>query len=88
MLMHSPSRSDAHLQRGALRSEAHTHALSNAAVRLEAVWARDEAEVRQAQALRYQVFVEEMGARLAVPEARCRPFRSILRTPVGATRVR
>jgi putative hemolysin len=68
MLMHSPSRSDAHLQRGALRSEAQTHALSNAAVRLEAVWARDEAEVRQAQALRYQVFVDEMGARLAVPE--------------------
>lgn len=32
-------------------------------VRLEATWARHEEEVRQAQRLRYQVFVEEMGAR-------------------------
>lgn len=68
MLMHSPSRSEAHLQRASLRSEAQTNLLSNAAVRLEAAWARDEAEVRQAQALRYQVFAEEMGARLAVPD--------------------
>lgn len=30
-------------------------------------WARTEDEVRQAQRLRYQVFVDEMGARLSVP---------------------
>lgn len=34
---------------------------------LEVVWARDEAEVRQAQQLRHLVFAEEMGARLTVP---------------------
>ncbi|MDZ5457470.1 GNAT family N-acetyltransferase [Azohydromonas lata] len=32
--------------------------------RLEAVWARDEEDLAQAQRLRYQVFAEEMGARL------------------------
>jgi len=32
---------------------------------LEAIWARSEEEVRAAQRLRYQVFVEEMGARPA-----------------------
>jgi putative hemolysin len=32
------------------------------------VWARHEDEVRQAQRLRYQVFAEEMGARLSVPQ--------------------
>jgi len=31
------------------------------------VWARDDDDVRQAQQLRYQVFAEEMGARLSVP---------------------
>lgn len=31
-------------------------------------WARSEAEVREAQALRYQVFAVEMGARLAPPK--------------------
>jgi putative hemolysin len=30
-------------------------------------WARDEAEVREAQRLRHAVFADEMGARLAVP---------------------
>jgi len=35
--------------------------------RLEVVWARDDDDVRQAQQLRYQVFAEEMGARLSVP---------------------
>lgn len=34
---------------------------------LEVFWARDEAEVREAQRLRYQVFVEEFGARLSAP---------------------
>ena len=35
--------------------------------RLEVVWARSEEDVRAAQRLRYQVFAEEMGARLNVP---------------------
>jgi putative hemolysin len=34
-------------------------------IRLCVDWARSEAEVREAQALRYQVFAVEMGARLA-----------------------
>lgn len=54
-----------------------THALSHAPTRqrperssstpLSVSWARSEAEVREAQALRYQVFAVEMGARLAPP---------------------
>lgn len=36
-------------------------------VRLEVVWARDESEVLEAQRLRYQVFADEMGARLLTP---------------------
>ena len=36
--------------------------------RIEVVWARSDDEVRQAQRLRYRVFAEEMGARLAVPK--------------------
>ena len=35
--------------------------------RFDVVWARDEAEVRQAQQLRYVVFAEEMGAKLSPP---------------------
>lgn len=38
-----------------------------AAPRLVVAWARDEAEVREAQQLRYQVFAQEMGARLSPP---------------------
>ena len=34
----------------------------------EVVWARDEEDVRQAQRLRYLVFVGEMGARLTLPK--------------------
>ncbi|WP_428415780.1 GNAT family N-acetyltransferase [Methylibium sp.] len=34
---------------------------------LDVVWARDESEIREAQRLRYQIFVEEMGARLSPP---------------------
>jgi putative hemolysin len=34
---------------------------------LEAVWARDEAEVREAQRLRWRVFVEELGATVSPP---------------------
>jgi putative hemolysin len=37
-------------------------------VRFDAHWARDEADVAAAQRLRYEVFVEEMGARLAPPK--------------------
>jgi putative hemolysin len=38
-----------------------------AAARLSVSWARTEADVREAQALRYQVFTTEMGARLPTP---------------------
>jgi putative hemolysin len=41
---------------------------SPARARLEVVWARHEDEVREAQRLRYEVFAEEMGARLSVPK--------------------
>jgi len=34
---------------------------------LEVVWARHEADVREAQQLRHLVFAQEMGARLSVP---------------------
>jgi putative hemolysin len=37
-------------------------------VRLDARWAKTDAEVALAQKLRYQVFVEEMGARLIPPK--------------------
>lgn len=40
----------------------------NASTTLTVSWARSEAEVREAQALRYQVFAVEMGARLATPK--------------------
>lgn len=36
-------------------------------VRLDVVWARSESEVLEAQRLRYQIFAEEMGARLSPP---------------------
>jgi putative hemolysin len=35
--------------------------------RLEVVWARTEEDVRAAQRLRYEIFVNEMGARLSLP---------------------
>ncbi|MCZ8074350.1 MAG: GNAT family N-acetyltransferase [Paucibacter sp.] len=38
-----------------------------APARLDVSWARHEDDVREAQRLRYQVFAEEMGARLSVP---------------------
>ncbi|MGV8826134.1 GNAT family N-acetyltransferase [Methylibium petroleiphilum] len=45
-----------------------SEALPSASQRgLDVVWARDESEVREAQRLRYQIFVEEMGARLSPP---------------------
>ena len=42
-------------------------AVDAARTRFHVGWARTEDEVRQAQRLRYQVFVDEMGARLSVP---------------------
>ncbi|WP_298828491.1 GNAT family N-acyltransferase [uncultured Piscinibacter sp.] len=36
--------------------------------RFAVAWARDEADVRAAQRLRYAVFAEELGARLIVPQ--------------------
>ncbi|WP_415659694.1 GNAT family N-acetyltransferase [Roseateles sp.] len=39
-----------------------------ASPQLSVAWARSEAEVREAQALRHQVFAVEMGARLARPK--------------------
>lgn len=64
---------------GMNRSQIVTHALSHAnalqrparassSTRLSVSWASSEAEVREAQALRYQVFAVEMGARLARPK--------------------
>lgn len=60
------------------RSQIVTHALSHAPAlprservapaRLSVSWASHESEVREAQALRYQVFAVEMGARLAAPK--------------------
>ena len=44
-----------------------SHGAAPAPVRLEALWARHADDVRQAQRLRYKVFVDEMGARLAPP---------------------
>ncbi|MBL8352036.1 MAG: GNAT family N-acetyltransferase [Burkholderiaceae bacterium] len=38
-----------------------------AALRLEAVWARHDDQVREAQRLRWRVFADEMGARLNPP---------------------
>jgi len=62
---------------GMNRSQIVTRALSHAPTlprgeraapaRLSVSWASSEAEVREAQALRYQVFAVEMGARLPTP---------------------
>lgn len=55
-----------HLQvpaRHFFRATAPTPSATQGKVRLEVVWARSEDDVRQAQRLRHQVFVEEMGAR-------------------------
>lgn len=56
------------MPRGALHRESapgHTEDPHGGAIRVS--WARHQDEVRQAQRLRYQVFAEEMGARLAGP---------------------
>jgi putative hemolysin len=57
--------------------------------RLSVSWARSEAEVREAQALRYQVFAVEMGARChpgCAGRPGRRPLRRLLRAPAGARR--
>lgn len=41
--------------------------ISSTPTRLDVAWARTDDEVRQAQRLRYEVFVTEMGARLSTP---------------------
>lgn len=41
---------------------------ASARLGLDVSWARHEDEVREAQRLRYQVFADEMGARLAPPQ--------------------
>jgi putative hemolysin len=50
------------------RSPAAATPARQAAPVLEATWARSEDELREAQRLRYRVFVGEMGARLAPPD--------------------
>ena len=47
------------------RAERHERVASP---RLDVAWARSDSEVREAQALRYQVFATEMGARLSIPK--------------------
>lgn len=49
------------------RHDRPAHRLVDDPHRFDVAWARDEDDVRQAQQLRYQVFAEEMGARLALP---------------------
>lgn len=57
---------DRHARRSLRRPDADQVAPAERA-RLDVAWARDESEVREAQRLRYRVFAEEMGARLAPP---------------------
>ncbi len=56
-----------HRDRRSLRRPGGEASPETARVRLDVAWARDEGEVREAQRLRYQIFAEEMGARLAPP---------------------
>ena len=55
------------LRRSLPRREAMACAIDAEHNGFEVVWARDEDDVRQAQQLRYLVFVDEMGARLTPP---------------------
>lgn len=50
------------------RRRATAHIERVAPARLDVSWARTEADVRAAQALRYQVFATEMGALLSAPK--------------------
>jgi putative hemolysin len=49
------------------QAPSHHAARSTPRARLEASWARTDAEVREAQRLRHRVFAIEMGAKLQVP---------------------
>ncbi|MGE8320393.1 MAG: GNAT family N-acetyltransferase [Comamonas sp.] len=64
--------SPSHLPRGSLHRPGDTlgtEVVAQAAGGLEVTWARHQDEVREAQRLRYQIFVLEMGARLQTPLA-------------------
>lgn len=52
----------------ATRRSLHPAPEGDDAGRITVAWARDEADVRAAQRLRYAVFAEELGARLALPQ--------------------
>jgi putative hemolysin len=55
-------------QRRSLHRSPHTDTPHlDASPALQVVWARSDDEIRQAQRLRYQIFADEMGARLSVP---------------------
>lgn len=53
--------------RRSLRRPTTTAPRATERIRLDVAWASNESEVREAQRLRYHVFAQEMGARLAPP---------------------
>jgi putative hemolysin len=53
------------LHRGSEETAGSRAAILDEPLAFEVIWARDEDDVREAQQLRYRVFVEEMGARLS-----------------------
>jgi putative hemolysin len=55
------------MSRGTLHQPAQAKNAATAAPGIRVSWAQHQDEVRQAQRLRYQVFAEEMGARLSGP---------------------
>ena len=55
------------ISRGTLHQPAQAEDAATAAPGIRVSWAQHQDEVRQAQRLRYQVFAEEMGARLSGP---------------------
>jgi putative hemolysin len=55
------------LPRGALHQRLEDRPETQVANSLEVFWAKHQDEVRQAQRLRYDVFVDEMGARITTP---------------------
>ncbi len=57
----------AEVPRRSLPASSQDVAVDASRTRFHVGWARTEDEVRQAQRLRYRVFVDEMGARLSVP---------------------
>jgi putative hemolysin len=63
----APQASAIHVPRSTPSAGVDTLGTPREEVRLEAVWARHQDEVREAQRLRWQIFAEEMGARLQPP---------------------